>query len=198
MSQEPIIDESYLNRGTVAFQFFDGVINRVVAIAIFSMNDTRKNSFGIIFFINFFYHTYTLFNLFYCIEVLSMIIRWVISISVFFTDSRFDVIEWISGGCYRVGSNFDRANRRYFPAIEIFYHGITNNCDNFLFSFSFAFSAIFSVTTLFTSTGVLSFPGGTSLILCLSFFSSIYVVTASVWIFLNKTRRTVFIIAALH
>ena len=91
LSQEPIIDESYLNRGTVAFQFFDGVINRVVAIAIFSMNDTRKNNFGIIFFINFFYHTYTLFNLFYCIEILSMIIRWVISISVFFTDSRFDV-----------------------------------------------------------------------------------------------------------
>ena len=57
-----IVDESYSNRGTAAFLFFVGVINHVLAIAIFSMNDTRKSNLSIIIFLNLFDHTYKLFR----------------------------------------------------------------------------------------------------------------------------------------
>ena len=59
-----IIDEFYSNRAAVAFQLFVGAIHYVLAIAIFSMNDTRKSNFEIIFCINFFDHTYKLCNFF--------------------------------------------------------------------------------------------------------------------------------------
>ena len=63
-----------MNSIPTVFSFFVGVISQVLAIAIFSMNDTRKSNLDIFFFINFFDRTYKLLNFFNCIGILCMII----------------------------------------------------------------------------------------------------------------------------
>ena len=58
-------DGCYRNKGTVIFNFFFfffGVINHVLAVEVFSINDTRKSNFDAVFFISFFGHTYKFLN----------------------------------------------------------------------------------------------------------------------------------------
>ena len=102
------------------------------------MTDTRKSNFHVIFFNNFSNQTYKYFNSFYYWDFLFD--HWYLyerlTCMVFYGQ-----LIWRggvnNGGFSRTGSNLARANVDI--AIEMFYHGIASNSDDFLFSFSFTF-----------------------------------------------------------